>query len=101
MSQRRLVFCFFNPCFRCRSLAIILVSLLASKFISQDITKIIVAFNDDSQNSGAGNRAAKKAEQKLLKYFDPDQVSISLPTGGDFGDMSKNQILDWMGKTNG
>ncbi len=78
-----------------------LTGALVGTFIRFDITKIIVAFNDDSQNSGAGNRAAKKAEQKLLKYFDPDQVSISLPTGGDFGDMSKNQILDWMGKTNG
>ena len=42
MSQRRLVFCFFNPCFGCRSLAIMLVSLPGSKFVSQHITKIIV-----------------------------------------------------------
>ena len=42
MSQFGLVFYFFNPCFGCRSLAILLVSLPGSKFACLHITKIIV-----------------------------------------------------------
>ena len=78
-----------------------LSSTLISSFIRFDLTSIVVAFNDDSKNSGAGNKAAKKAQAKLLNYFDPHQISVSLPAGGDFGEMSKDQITDWMGKTNG
>ena len=78
-----------------------LTGALVSSFIRFDLTNIVVAFNDDSKNSGAGNKAAKKAQAKLLNYFDPHQISVSLPTGGDFGEMSKEQITDWMGKTNG
>ncbi len=74
---------------------------LVGSFIRFDVSKIVVAFNDDSQNSGAGNRAAYKAKQKLLKYFDPHQIKVSLPSGGDFGEMTKSQITEWMGKTNG
>lgn len=74
---------------------------LVGSFIRFDVSNIIVAFNDDSESSGAGNRAASKAKRKLLKYFDPHQINVSLPTGGDFGEMSKEEILDWMGKANG
>ena len=78
-----------------------LTGALVGSFIRFDVSKIVIAFNDDSKNSGAGNRAAYKASKKLLKYFDPHQITVSLPSGGDFGDMSKGQIIDWMGKTNG
>tara|TARA_R100001015_G_C4612852_1_gene168442 strand:+ start:414 stop:1328 length:915 start_codon:yes stop_codon:yes gene_type:complete len=78
-----------------------LTGALVGSFIRFDVSKIVIAFNDDSKNSGAGNRAAYKASKKLLKYFDPHQITVSLPSGGDFGDMSKEQIIDWMGKING
>ena len=68
---------------------------LVGAFIRFNLSKIIVSFNDDSKSSGAGNRAAEKAEKKLLNYFDSHQVRVILPTHGDFGEMSKEQILDW------
>lgn len=61
--------------------------------------KIIVAFNNDSDNNGAGNEAAVIAKNKLLNYFDKSQVSINLPLGAkDFGDLNlfdKSKILEW------
>jgi hypothetical protein len=61
--------------------------------------KIIVAFNNDSDNNGAGNEAAVAAKNKLLNYFDKSQVSINLPLGAkDFGDLNlfdKSKILEW------
>ena len=82
------------------SFGLTLSSGLVNTFLRYDISDIIVAFNDDSNNSGAGNRAAVKAQKKLLNYFDPHQVRVILPTLGDFGEMNKKQILDWMDKTN-
>ena len=73
---------------------------MVNTFLRYDISNIIVSFNDDSKNNGAGNRAAAKAKSKLLNYFDPSQVRVIFPTLGDFGEMSKQQISDWMGKAN-
>ncbi len=60
-----------------------------------DIDKIFIAFNNDSDNNSAGNEAAKKAKNKLLKYFDSEQVKIKLPEAKDFGEMSKESIYIW------
>lgn len=61
-----------------------------------DVKKIIIAFNNDSFNNMAGNLAADKQYKKLLKYFDKNQVSISLPEEGkDFGEMTSEQIKKW------
>jgi hypothetical protein len=68
---------------------------LISSFIRFDLEKIIISLNNDSESSKAGNKAAKKAESKLLKYFDPHQISVILPTHDDFGEMSREEILDW------
>ena len=68
---------------------------LISSFIRFDLEKIIISFNNDSKNNNAGNKAAEKAEAKLLKYFDPHQIYVILPTHDDFGEMSKEEILDW------
>ena len=73
---------------------------LMGVFIRLDFSQIIISFNDDSQNSNAGNKAAEKAEQKLLNYFDPHQIRVKLPIQGDFGEMSKEQILTWVGEIN-
>jgi len=78
-----------------------LSSSLVGIFVRFDISNIIIAFNDDSENSSAGNKAAQKAEKKLLNYFDPHQVRVKLPTGGDFGEMSREEILNWVGEANG
>ena len=58
-----------------------------------------VSFNNDSENNNVGNLAADKAKNKLLKYFDKQQVSVNLPRKNDFGDMSVEEILLWK-KTN-
>ncbi len=63
-----------------------------------DIDKIHISFNNDQEGNSAGNMAAEKAKKKLLKYFDFGQVLISLPIKNDFGDMTKEEILEWKNK---
>lgn len=63
-----------------------------------DIDEIYVSFNNDEQNNSAGNVAADKAKKKLLKYFDPPQVKVALPSKKDFGEMSPEEIHEWRAK---
>lgn len=60
---------------------------------------IIIAFNNDGFENGAGNVASENVKNKLTNYFDIDQIKIKLPNSEkDFGDMHlKNSqlILDW------
>ena len=58
------------------SFGLTLSSGLVNTFLRYDISNIIVSFNDDSKNNGAGNRAAAKAKSKLLNYFDPSQLGL-------------------------
>lgn len=60
-----------------------------------DIDRIYISFNNDEENNSAGNVAAEKAKKKLLKYFDPPQVEIALPSKGDFGEMRPDEIGEW------
>jgi len=60
-----------------------------------DVKKIIIAFNNDANNKMAGNIAAEKQKKKLLRYFDSNQIYISLPCEKDFGEMSFEQIKEW------
>ena len=64
-----------------------------------DPDQIILSLNNDFGNNFAGNEAAEKAKRKLLKYFDSRQVKICLPSKNDFGDMSKEDIFEWLRKT--
>jgi len=58
-----------------------------------DVDKITISFNNDANNNNRGNIAAEKAKRRLLKYFDPNQVEIRLPSGyNDFGEMPINKI---------
>ena len=53
-----------------------------------DPDKISIAFNNDSSNNDAGNKAAYIARKKLLQFFDKDQITIKLPEGcNDFNEM--------------
>ena len=57
---------------------------------------IIIAFNDDSAKSFAGNNAALKAKTYLENYFDSDIIRVGLPAvGKDFGEMEKKEIDEW------
>jgi hypothetical protein len=53
-----------------------------------DPDKVSVAFNNDSSNSDAGNKAAYTARKKLLQFFDESQITITLPNKyNDFNEM--------------
>jgi hypothetical protein len=70
-------------------------SAMLSTFLRFKLSKIILSFNNDQNSNSAGNKAAKKNERKLLRYFDPNQVQISFQTKNDFGEMSKKEIKEW------
>ena len=63
-----------------------------------DIDEVYVSFNNDEENNSAGNVAAEKAKKKLLKYFDPPQIKVALPSKKDFGEMSVQEIHEWRAK---
>lgn len=60
-----------------------------------DLDRMLVSLNNDAESNYAGNEAAQKMHKKLRKYFDENQVEVKLPTKNDFGEMSKEEILEW------
>jgi len=74
-------------------------SKIIYSLIALNPDKIVIAFNNDSDNNGAGNEAAVSAKNKLLNYFDRNQISVNLPVEAkDFGDLNlfdKNKIQEW------
>lgn len=60
-----------------------------------DLKKIYISFNNDEAKNSAGNEAAEKIKNKLSKYFDSYQISIKLPSKKDFGEMNREEILEW------
>ena len=58
-----------------------------------DPKKIYISFNNDENY--AGNKAANKARNNLLRQFDEQQLEIKLPPKNDFGSMSREEILKW------
>ena len=60
-----------------------------------DPDKIYISFNNDNEKNNAGNDAAEKAFNKLLRYFDKRQLVIKLPTKKDFGEMTTEEIIKW------
>lgn len=73
---------------------------LLNSLIKIDPKRIYISLNNDSQKNSAGNIAAEKLKNKLLKYFDPTQVELALPQKNDFGEMSKDEIQNWFSKLN-
>lgn len=66
---------------------------ILNQLLRMDVDKITISFNNDANNNNRGNIAAEKAKRRLLKYFDPNQVEIRLPSGyNDFGEMPINKI---------
>jgi hypothetical protein len=71
-----------------------------SRIVGLDPKKVIIGLNNDSNNNNVGQENAKKIEERLLNFFDGHRVKIAIPQGAkDFGEMSKEQILDWYAKT--
>jgi len=63
-----------------------------------DVNKIRICFNNDSDKNFAGNEASEKAYNKLIKFFDTNQVVINLPSKKDFGEMTLEEINEWKKK---
>lgn len=68
---------------------------LLNYFMRIDTQKIILSFNNDESKNSAGNEAAQKNFNRLTRYFDAEQIQVALPTKGDFGEMTKEEILGW------
>jgi DNA primase len=60
-----------------------------------DPKKIYISLNNDSNKNNAGNIAAEKTQARLSRYFDKSQLKISLPPKKDFGEMTKEEIIQW------
>ena len=63
--------------------------------LKMDIHRILLAFNNDSDNEFVGNKAATDGKKKLEQFFDPHQVVIAVPDQKDFGVMTSEEILLW------
>jgi hypothetical protein len=63
--------------------------------LKMDIKKIYISLNNDSNKNNAGNIGAEKTYSRLKRYFDDKQLNIALPTKKDFGEMNKEEILQW------
>jgi len=61
--------------------------------IRKDVKEIVVSLNND--DNLIGNKAAGGIRDKLVRYFDQEQISIKLPSKKDFGEMSKEEIKIW------
>lgn len=61
-----------------------------------DLDKVYISFNNDSDKNNRGNLAAEKAQKKLLNHFDPNQIEVKLPSKNDFGDMTTQEIKEWV-----
>jgi 5S rRNA maturation endonuclease (ribonuclease M5) len=60
-----------------------------------DIKKIYISLNNDSNKNMAGNIGADKIHTRLKRYFDQRQLKIALPIKKDFGEMTREEILQW------
>ena len=68
---------------------------ITTLLIKLDVKRIFVSFNNDDIMSGAGNRAALEAAEKLYLHFDPEQIQVALPSKNDFGEMTETEIKQW------
>jgi hypothetical protein len=59
-------------------------------------TSIFLGLNDDAESlENRGQIAAAKIKVKLSTFFAEDKIINSPPSKGDFGEMNKDQILNW------
>jgi len=65
--------------------------------IGVGLNNVYICFNNDEKKNGL--EGAKKIRYHLSEYMGHKKVKICLPTGmNDFGDMNKEQILNWSRK---
>jgi DNA primase len=62
-------------------------------------TSIFVALNDDADSlENRGQIAAAKIKLKLSTFFSSDKIINAPPSKGDFGEMNKEEISNWVNK---
>lgn len=62
--------------------------------ISANVSRIIVATNNDTAHT-VGQNAASKISSVLSRFFNPESITIGLPIQKDFGDMSSEEFSQW------
>jgi 5S rRNA maturation endonuclease (ribonuclease M5) len=68
---------------------------ILNQMLKLDIKKIYISLNNDSNKNMAGNIGADKIHSRLKRYFDQRQLKIALPIKKDFGEMTREEILEW------
>ncbi len=61
-------------------------------------SQIFLGLNNDQGEINRGQVAAEKVKAKLLFFFSADKIVDSPPFLGDFGDMKKEEIREWIEK---
>jgi hypothetical protein len=73
---------------------------ILSKLVGLNPKHIIISLNNDQNNGEVGQKNALKIAERLSQFFDPQNITISLPqTAKDFGEMNEQQIKDWYEQT--
>lgn len=57
--------------------------------------KVYISTNNEPDNHSRGNNAAQKIYEDLTMYFSENKLEIKLPPQKDFGDCSKEEIINW------
>lgn len=70
-----------------------LSSFQLTTLLKLGLNRVIISTNNDSEKNNAGNNAATKIKQQLLRYFDKKNIIIKLPKLNDW-----NEVLTTEGK---
>ena len=68
---------------------------LLAKIVKANPKKVFICLNNDKEDQSVGNAAAIRMLKKLSGFFDKEDVEIKLPTNGDFGEMTTEEIENW------
>lgn len=61
--------------------------------LSLGVKQIVIATNNEE--SGIGNRAADRLQDRLSAFFTPENLIIHLPYDKDFMEMSQERLVEW------
>ena len=74
---------------------------LLANILEINPARIILAFNNDTNKPvNAGESGNIKISNKLKDWFSLEKIEICRPYKNDFGEMEKDEILDWANKYN-
>lgn len=57
--------------------------------------KVLISTNNEPDNQNRGNNAAKEIFNQLSVLFSVDKLQIKLPPRKDFGECTKEEIINW------